>query len=263
MRYRMRVAPYMFSNVAAGFQDFHLGVATCPYGAVPGSGFWSRLETVGMNTDFMAGVLVARMLEGMRFAVGPTTWHGGEPGRNGRVERLKDYLAEDFVMGKLAAEAGYGVALSLYVIEHHIGSSDLRHNIAHRLRWVRSTRRSRHWSSRAVVHHAAAVSSTGLRREASLVANANCGGDDEIDRRLCRLEAVLHAKIDWLLLPIEDFATFCVWIAGFFGNTIVWRGRRYRLHATDDLSYWLPGRPKPLQLIAGSTLRIFNKQRTS
>ena len=36
------------------------------------AGFWSRIEATGMNTDFMAGILVARMLEGMRFAVGPT-----------------------------------------------------------------------------------------------------------------------------------------------------------------------------------------------
>src|SRR5207253_1707248 len=57
--------------------------------------------------------------------------------------RLKDYLAEDFVMGKFAAQAGHGVILSSFVIEHHIGTTDFRQNMAHRLRWARSTRRSR------------------------------------------------------------------------------------------------------------------------
>ena len=40
---------------------------------------------------------------------------------------------------------------------------------------------------------------------------------------------VLRARINWLLLPIEDLLGFCFWIAGFFGNTISWRGRRYKL----------------------------------
>jgi ceramide glucosyltransferase len=40
---------------------------------------------------------------------------------------------------------------------------------------------------------------------------------------------VLDARINWLLLPIEDLLEFCFWIAGFFGHTISWRGRRYKL----------------------------------
>jgi ceramide glucosyltransferase len=42
---------------------------------------------------------------------------------------------------------------------------------------------------------------------------------------------VLHARINWRLLPVEDVLGFCFWIAGFFGNTIAWRGTRYRLQS--------------------------------
>src|SRR5262249_41572090 len=118
--------------------------ATCPYRAVGGPTFWSQLEATGMNTDFIAGILTARMIEGMRFAVGPTIAARRTVLQQiGGFDRLKDYLAEGFVVGKFAAEAGHGVILSSHVIEHHIAATDLQHNAAHRLRWVRSTRRSR------------------------------------------------------------------------------------------------------------------------
>jgi ceramide glucosyltransferase len=33
----------------------------------------------------------------------------------------------------------------------------------------------------------------------------------------------------WWLVPLQDVANMLVWCAGFFGNTILWRGRRYWL----------------------------------
>jgi len=227
----IRVTPDLLSTVAAEFQDPHLGIATCPYRAVAGPSFWSKLEATGMNTDFLAGILVARMLEGMRFAVGPTIVARRRVLQSiGGLDRLKEYLAEDFVMGKFAAEAGHGVILSSYVIEHHIGSTDLRHNAAHRLRWARSTRRSRPLGYLGQLF-------TMPIPLAFLVCAVNpAWWPVLVPTLLVRGLAaymvsarVLRAKINWLLLPLEDAIAFGFWFAGFFGNTIVWRGRRYRL----------------------------------
>ena len=227
----IRVTPDMLRKVAAEFQDKHVGVATCPYRAVPGASFWSQLEATGMNTDFWGSALVARMLEGMRFAVGPTIVARRRVLDSiGGFARLKEYLAEDFVMGKFAVESGYGVMLSSYVIEHHIGSETLEENIAHRLRWGRSTRRSRPagyvgqlftmpfpiallvclaWPAWWPVLPIAIV----VRGLAAYAVSWK----------------VLRARLNWLLLPVEDVMGFCFWIMGCFGNTIFWRGRRYRL----------------------------------
>lgn len=234
----IRVSRNMLRTVAAEFADGRVSVATCPYRAVPGKSFWSHLEATGMNTDFWAGALVARMLEGMRFAVGPTIVARRRVLEAiGGFDRVKDYLAEDFVIGKFAAEAGHGVILSSYVIEHHIGSATLQQNIVHRLRWSRSTRRSRPAGyigqlftmplPLAVLVCVASPSwwpvllvTMALRSLAAYV----------ISRR------VLRTQINWLLLPMEDLLGFCFWLAGFFGNTILWRGRRYRLSADGRFS---------------------------
>jgi ceramide glucosyltransferase len=229
----IRVTSTLLQTAAAEFQDPHLGVATCPYRAVPGQSFWSRLEATGMNTDFWGGALVARMLEGMRFAVGPTIIARRHVLQSiGGITRFKDYLAEDFVIGQFAAEAGHGVILSSYVIEHHIGSATFRENMAHRIRWARSTRRSRpagyvgqlFTMPFPIALIVCAVSplwwpvlpvALAFRVVAGYMVSAR----------------VLRTKLNWALLPIEDVIAFLFWIAGFFGNTISWRGRKYRLFA--------------------------------
>jgi ceramide glucosyltransferase len=232
----IRVTPAMLATFAAEFGDPAVGMATCPYRAVPGNSFWSTLEAIGLNTEFIGGVVVARMLDGMKFALGPTivarraTLDG-----IGGFDAVKDFLAEDFVMGNRAAELGYGVILSSYVIEHRIGAQRLAANVRHRLRWNRSTRRSRPWGyvgqlftnplPLALLFWIAApqwwavVALTLAFRGVAAWATAWVALDDPLVRRL------------WWLVPLQDVASFAAWLGGFFGNTITWRGRKYYLHA--------------------------------
>jgi ceramide glucosyltransferase len=230
----IRVTPDMLATIAAEFQDERLGLATCPYRAVPGPSFWSALEAVGLNTEFIAGVLVARMLEGMKFALGPTIVARRRTLMGiGGFDAVKDYLAEDFVMGRLAADRGDGVILSSYVIEHRIGAQGFAANLKHRLRWCRSTRRSRplgylgqlftHPLPLALLllvmrpHWWPVLAVTAIFRAMAVWATAELALRDPLVRRL------------WWQVPLQDIAGFFVWIAGFFGNTIVWRGRKYFL----------------------------------
>jgi len=229
----IQVTADLLRTVAAEFQDQHVGVATCPYRAVPGPSFWSRLETTGMNADFWALALVARMVEGVRFAVGPTIVARRTVLESiGGFDCLKDYLAEDFVMGKFAAEAGHGVTLSSYVIEHYCNSVALRQSVAHRLRWVRSTRRSR------PMGYLGQLFTMPLPLALVLFFVRPGWWPVPVIAIVIRFLAaytvsarVLKARLNWLLLPVEDLAGFCFWLAGFFGNTISWRGRRYRLYS--------------------------------
>jgi len=168
----------------------------------------------------------------MKFALGPTIAARREAlARLGGFDAVKDFLAEDYVLGKLAAEKGDGVILSSYVIEHRIGAQPLAANLKHRLRWNRSTRRSRPWGyigqlfthplPLSLLLFAArpewwpVLAVAAVFRAAAGWATAGLALRDPLTRRL------------WWLVPLEDIANFLVWIGGFFGHTILWRGRRY------------------------------------
>lgn len=231
----IRVGPDLLRTVAAEFSDPRLGLATCPYRAVPGRGIWPTLEAIGLNTEFLAGVLAARLLEGMRFAVGPTiAARRAALDAIGGMQRVKDYLAEDFMLGKLAAESGWGVILSSYVIEHHIGGGGWRQNLRHRLRWVRSTRRSR------PAGYVGQLFTYPLPLAAILVAVGPSWWPLAAAAVLARIAAawVVAGRVladaltarRWWLIGVQDCISFIFWAAGFFGNTVEWRGRRYYLH---------------------------------
>jgi ceramide glucosyltransferase len=232
----IRVTQDMLAIVAAEFTDPEVGVSTCPYRAVAGKSFWSTLEAIGMNTEFLGGVLVARLVEGMKFALGPTLSARKQAIEDaGGWRYLSEFLAEDFVLGKAVAEKGWKVLLSSYVIEHRIGSAAFAVNARHRLRWYRSTRRSRPagyvgqiftnplplavllatiWPAWWPV-----LPLTAAMR--ALAAHATAG-------------RVLHDPLSarlWYLVPLQDFLSFAFWVAGFFGSTITWRGRRYTVLA--------------------------------
>jgi ceramide glucosyltransferase len=230
----VRSGPEMLEVIAGEFADIRVGMVTCPYYAIAERGFWWKLDALGMNTQFLGGVLVARMLEGMKFALGPAIAVSKTVlAEMGGIETLYDYLAEDFVIGQTADRLGHRVILSSFRIEHHIGGGGFWSNMQHRLRWVRSTRRSRPsgyvgelftnplplalalwlWEPRLWPVALAAVL---LRAAAGWIA----------------VYQVLRGSLtffQWLCVPLQDMLSFVFWIAGFFGTTVLWRGRQYQL----------------------------------
>jgi ceramide glucosyltransferase len=227
----VRVEPDLLSRLAREFENSRVGLITCPYRAVPGKSMWSRTEAVGMNTELLGGVMVARMVEGMRFALGCTIAVRREVlEAMGGFGYLQEFLAEDFVIGQRTAEMGYEVLLSSAVIQHRIGSQSMLRNFAHRLRWARSTRRSRpagYWGQLFTYPLPLALLVVALwpvawpvlivtiaLRTAAAIATAEFVVHDPLLRRQC-----------WLL-PLQDLLGFVVWLGGFLGDKIIWRDRK-------------------------------------
>jgi ceramide glucosyltransferase len=220
-----------FQKIISELEQKGVGLVTCPYRAAAGPRFWARLEALGLNTEFLAGMLTARLLNGMDFAIGCTiATRKSDLASIGGLEHLQRYLAEDFMMGNLMRKAGRKVILSRCVIEHYIGDDGMVKNWRHRVRWARSTRRSRRWGYLGELF----TKTTAIALALWVVEPAAWGvaliglvfrWAAEWAAGIWVLNDPLVAKY-WWLLPFEGMAGFVTWVAGFFGKTIEWRGRR-------------------------------------
>lgn len=234
------VRPDCLKQVVAPLLDPKVGVVTCLYRGVAAGGFWSTLEALGMSIELPSGVLVARMLEGMKFALGPTMATRKDVLEAiGGIAVLGHYCADDYVLGNLAHKSGMTVVLSQHIIHHVAMNTSMGASITHQVRWMRSTRFSRRAGhlgtgltyampfgllgmvAGMAAHNwflAAALLGWGyVNRVIQAVALGWGVLSDSESLRLC-----------WLY-PLRDLMGFFVWCASFAGNEIVWRNERYRL----------------------------------
>jgi ceramide glucosyltransferase len=228
----IKVEPDYLRRVIAPFADERVGMVTCLYRGIAGHTLGSRLESLGISSDFSAGVLAARMLEGIHFALGSTL---AFPRRAleaiGGFEPLVDYLADDFELGARIAGAGFEVRLSDVVVDHHLPDYSLRSFLQHQLRWARSTRDARRWGYTGVVltfgvpwATLAALLAWGQAWSLGLLALAlalRIAMAVVVGSTVMRDPQVLRYSY---LLPLRDFAALLVWIASYAGHTVSWRG---------------------------------------
>jgi ceramide glucosyltransferase len=239
----IRVSPKYLARVMQCFSDANVGMVTAPYiGRTAEAGgaltVWSRLEALGISTDFLPGVLTARRLEGgIRFGLGSTlATSKGVLAKAGGLEPLAEYLADDYEMGARIAAAGYRVELSDEVVETTVPEYHYRGFRDHQLRWARSTRDSRKlgyvglgvtyalpWAVMTCVASGLALWSFSLL---SVVLLARVAVALSVGVGVLRDEQVLR---DLWLLPLRDFFGLGFWAWSFAGDTVVWRGELFAL----------------------------------
>src|SRR5260370_175792 len=135
------VSPFYLLRVMECFADEKVGMVTAPYIGRTAEGgpattlwsVWSRLEALGISTDFLPGVLAARWLEGgIRFGLGSTlAMSKAALAKAGGLEPLVEHLADDYEMGERIAKAGYRVELCRAVVEPTGPTYQIRGFLAH------------------------------------------------------------------------------------------------------------------------------------
>lgn len=215
-----------------------VGLVTALYRGRPHGTLPSRLEALGIATDFQAGVLLSKKIEGgLSYGLGSTLAVRREAlAKIGGLEVLVEQLADDYELGARIFQAGYRVELSAEVVETGVPAYGWRGFIDHQLRWARTVRDARPWGYVGLIftHGLAwAIVNTlvcGLSPLSLALLGASC---------FLRIWLAMTVGVEVLgddrvlgslwLLPLRDSLHLGVWATGFAGNTIVWRGERFSL----------------------------------
>jgi len=215
-----------------------IGMATCLYRGIAAPTLGSRLESLGISTDFCPGVLVARYLEsGLHFALGSTlAFRRQDLEAISGFESFADYLADDYELARRIVQRGFEVHLSELVVETFLPPYSLRQFLDHQLRWLRGVRGCRPggyagliftfgipWALLALAVSSAApwawgllALTLGLRLAVALATAVVVLRDPRVVRLL------------WLI-PLRDVVALLLWVASFTGSTVSWRGDTFYL----------------------------------
>jgi ceramide glucosyltransferase len=239
----VEVSPRYLRELVPPLLDPKVGLVTCVYRGKNAAGFFSGLTAIGMSVEMTAGVLVANLLEGMKFGLGPTTVVRKDSLASiGGYTALRDYIAYDFAIGNLIAKSGYRVVLSGHVIDHVVNQKSFRRMWQNQLRWAQTTRYSRpkgHFGSGLIF-----AVPYGLL---GLIAAAGLGhwGIGVLLLGAALLNRLAEAwLVGWMvvrdpeirrapwLYPLRDLLGFLIWFASYLNLRYVWRDSRFELKGT-------------------------------
>ena len=232
------VGPTYLRRVMSDFNHPEIGMGTCLYRGRTARTLGSRLEALGIATDFAPGVLTARKLEGgLRFGLGSTlAMTRAALDRIGGFAAVVDYLADDYQLGERIAASGFKVALSGQVVETSIPPYSFSQFWQHQLRWARTMRVSRPggyfgtlltfalpWSILLVIAAPQRWWAWLLLVFALIV-------------RLLLARTVgikiledLNLTRNLWLLPGRDLLGLAIWIWSYADSEVHWRGENFRL----------------------------------
>jgi len=232
----VRVPPGYLRSMVGPLADPGVGVVTSPYRS-HGSGFGGLLQALGNASEFQPSVFVARKLEGVRFALGAGILVRREALREiGGFDALGQYVADDLMLGRLAARAGRRVVLALPVVDHELGRVSFSDFARRQIRWNRGIRSARPGGyagllvtqSTVIALLFAAVSRGSILGWAAAAAVLAARFAMAWSVGVSRL-ADPSTRKGFALLPLRDLIAFGLWVAGLFGGSVEWKGRRYRL----------------------------------
>lgn len=231
----VRVGPEYLRTVVAPLADPKVGAVTCFYVPTDVKTFAENLQSIGMMSDFYAGILVAWQLDGVKFTLGPTiaTTSTRLAGFGG-YQMIENRPADDLLVGRLIAEQGFQVELLPYCISTVADFESISDLLHKRMRWIVVMRHMRPWG------HLGLLLTQGLPwsllavaiHPTFAVALAYLGSYFALRIAMTAMIGVwgLKRRDTWSkmpLIPIWDAVAFFLWLTSFTRKSVRWRGADY------------------------------------
>ena len=231
----VRVGPDYLRNVIAPLANPKIGATTCLYVPIEESTWVQRLQDVGMASDFYPGIFVAKQLDGVKFALGPTiATTRARLQAFGGYDSIENRPADDLLVGRFIAEQGYEVDLLPYTISTVADYQSLNDLFHKRLRWITVMRHMRPWG------HFGLIFTLGLPwallavvlLPTPAIAAGYLGGYLIVRALLTVMVGSWGLKQPGIwkklaLIPLWDGMASMIWLTSFTRKTIRWRGRDY------------------------------------
>ena len=237
----IRVPREYLQSIAAAFENEGTGAVTCLYGSDPGTDLVSKWGAMYVNDAFAPSVLVAGMLEPLRYCFGATmAVRRSVLERIGGFAALAGRIGDDFELGQAVSRAGYSVRLASCLVHTAITERRLPELWNRELRWARTilAQRPAGFAGSVVTYVlplAIAYAVVARTRSAAAVLTAAAA------LRVClhyeaRAAFAPRSRPEPLLIPLRDVMSLAQWCASAFGRTVRWRSRALLIQAGGRVS---------------------------
>lgn len=238
----VRVGPSHLDQVVTALAPAQVGAVTCLYRGRPGGGLWSRIAAMFINDWYFPAILISQALGDRKFASGVTIALRSETlAAIGGLQVIADHLADDWLLCERVRRLGLETVVAAPVAETEVADEGFRAHATRELRWMRTIRTIEPLGYAFMgFSFVLPVAAMG----AWLAWPSPWAMGPALLTLLNRL--VIHLQqqrrrggrlgYDCTLIPLRDGLLFAVWVAGFLGRGITWRGRRYRVRSGGALS---------------------------